>query len=215
MNVRTAIYVKSNLQSSPLNPPVRQLSTACEIVLRDSAVLKVVNLYFPNSCQDCDLSWLEVMEEGRTVVLGDFNAHHQWWGGAEARTDTAGRQLADKFFNSNVCLLNDGSFTRVPDREDHNPTTIDLTLVSPLLFGDADWKVGDLMGSDHLPIRLTLGGVLPQENQHGEERYDYSKADWAAFRQQLETAEYPTQTDDVSQWPARQSHWQNIFENTI
>ncbi|KAL8561452.1 hypothetical protein ACOMHN_046908 [Nucella lapillus] len=56
------------------------------------------------------------------------------------------------------------------------------------------------MGSDHLPIRLTLGGVLPQENQHGEERYDYSKADWAAFRQQLETAEYPTQTDDVSQW---------------
>ncbi|KAL8617914.1 hypothetical protein ACOMHN_026491 [Nucella lapillus] len=140
------------------------------------------------------------MEEGRTVVLGDFNAHHQWWGGAEARTDTAGRQLADKFFNSNLCLLNDGSFTRVPDREDHNPTTIDLMLVSPLLFGDADWEVGDLMGSDHLPIRLTLGGVLPQENQHGKERYDYSKADWAAFRQQLETAEYPTQTDDVSQW---------------
>ncbi|KAL8608701.1 hypothetical protein ACOMHN_002930 [Nucella lapillus] len=107
------------------------------------------------------------MEEGRTVVLGDFNAHHQWWGGAEARTDTAGRQLADKFFNSNLCLLNDGSFTRVPDREDHNPTTIGLTLVIPLLFGDADWEVGDLMGSDHLPIRLTLGGYCRKRTNTG------------------------------------------------
>ena len=199
-NVRTAIYVKNNLQSSPLIPPVRQLSTACEIVLKDRSVLKVVNLYFPNSCQDCDLNWLQVMGEGKTVVLGDFNAHHQWWGGAETRADTAGRQLAEKVFDSNLCLMNDGSFTRVPDREDHNPTAIDLTLVSPLLFSDADWEVGDLMGSDHLPIRLSLGGVLPQENQHDEVKYNFSKADWAAFKQQLETAEYPTQSEDVSLW---------------
>ena len=200
MNVRTAIYVKSSLQASPVNSPVKHLSSACEIVLKDGSALKVINIYFPSSCQDCDLKWLEDMQEEKSVVLGDFNAHHPWWGGAGTRADTAGRQLADRLFHSNLCLLNDGSFTRIPDRVDHNPTAIDLTLVSPLLFGDAHWEVGDVMGSDHLPIRLTLGGVLPQENQQGEDRYNYTKADWTVFRHQLLTAVYPAHTNDVNQW---------------
>jgi ribonuclease HI len=56
------------------------------------------------------------------------------------------------------------------------------------------------MGSDHLPIRLSLGGVQLQETPLGEVKYDYSKADWAGFKQQLQSATYPTETNDVDKW---------------
>jgi hypothetical protein len=138
LRVRTAIYIKNNLQSAPIKSPATQLSTACEVTLKDGSLLKVVNVYYPESCRDCDLKWLEDLEQEQCVVVGDFNAHHEWWDGRGATTDTAGRQLADCITNSSLCLMNDGRHTRVPDRADHNPTAIDLALVSAALLGAAE-----------------------------------------------------------------------------
>ena len=105
--------------------------------------------------------------------------------------------------NSDLCLLNDGSFTRVPDRADHRPTAVDITLVSSSLYDVAEWEVcDDPLGSDHLPIRLTLQGVQLETQPPGEQHYDYNKADWNAFRSRLESAACPEPGDDVEQWHA-------------
>ena len=138
--VRTAIYVKNCLQISPIRVPVRELSTACEVTMKDGSSLSLVNIYYPESCGHANLTWLQNLHAAHWVVLGDFNAHHSWWGGDSAVSDTAGRQLADSIVASDLCLLNDGSPTRIPDRADHGPTAIDLTLVSPSLYDQAEWE---------------------------------------------------------------------------
>nr|KAG5687144.1 hypothetical protein BaRGS_019222 [Batillaria attramentaria] len=165
----------------------------------ESKGVRVVNVYYPESCAGQDLRWLDDLEAAaQWVAAGDFNAHHSWWGGPTARLNTAGRQLAESIVSSDLCLLNDGSHTRVPDRADHGMSAIDLTLISPALYGDAEWETSsELWGSDHLPISLVLRGVQPQEDSGAETRFDYSNADWDNFRLRLASAVYPAPTDDT------------------
>ena len=199
--VRSAIYVKDSLQASPIRVPVRELSTACEVTTHDGSSLSLVNIYYPESCNHADLGWLQNLETAHWVVLGDFNAHHSWWGGEGAITDSAGRQLAEKIVASDLCLLNDGSNTRIPDRADHEPTAIDLTLVSSSLYGEAEWETcSELLGSDHLPISLRLRDTHLQEDNGTQVKYDYSNADWDGFQQRLVTAVYPSPAEDIDAW---------------
>ena len=61
-------------------------------------------------------------------------------------------------------MLNDGSFTRIPDRSDQRPSAIDLTLVTPDTASGAEWEVSaDSLSSDHLPI--TVGFVFSAEKE--------------------------------------------------
>ncbi|KAL8568294.1 hypothetical protein ACOMHN_040867 [Nucella lapillus] len=99
---------------------------------------------------------------------------------------------------SDLCLLNDGTHTRVPDRADHGATAIDLTLVSSSLYGEAEWETSsELWGSDHLPISLLLRGVQLREDSVARVTYDYSNADWNGFQHLLATAVYPSPTDNI------------------
>ncbi|KAL8604362.1 hypothetical protein ACOMHN_028125 [Nucella lapillus] len=102
---------------------------------------------------------------------------------------------------SDLCLLNDGTHTRVPDRADHGATAIDLTLVSSSLYGEAEWETSsELWGSDHLPISLLLRGVQLREDSVAWVTYDYSNADWNGFQHLLATAVYPSPTDNIEIW---------------
>ncbi|KAL8609924.1 hypothetical protein ACOMHN_016399 [Nucella lapillus] len=199
--VRTATYVKDSLQTAPIRVPVRELSTACEVIMQDGSRLSLVNTYYPESCNHADLAWLQNREAAHWGIVGDFNAHHSWWGGDGSITDAAGRQLAEKIMTSDLCLLNDGTHTRVPDRADHGATAIDLTLVSSSLYGEAEWETSsELWGSDHLPISLLLRGVQLREDSVARVTYDYSNADWNGFQHLLATAVYPSPTDNIEIW---------------
>ncbi|KAL8625478.1 hypothetical protein ACOMHN_018623 [Nucella lapillus] len=199
--VRTATYVKDSLQTAPIRVPVRELSTACEVIMQNGSRLSLVNIYYPESCNHADLAWLQNLDAAHWVMVGDFNAHHSWWGGDGSITDAAGRQLAEKIMTSDLCLLNDGTHTRVPDRADHGATAIDLTLVSSSLYGEAEWETSsELWGSDHLPISLLLRGVQLREDSVARVTYNYSNADWNGFQHLLASAVYPSPTDNIEIW---------------
>ncbi|KAL8564072.1 hypothetical protein ACOMHN_034549 [Nucella lapillus] len=178
-------------------PEVRLTASATE----NGSRLSLVNIYYPESCNHADLSWLQNLDAAHWVIIGDFNAHHSWWGGDGSITDAAGRQLAEKIMTSDLCLLNDGTHTRVPDRADHGATAIDLTLVSSSLYGEIKWETSsELWGSDHLPISLLLRGVQLREDSVARVTYDYSNADWNGFQHLLATAVYPSPTDNIDIW---------------
>jgi hypothetical protein len=67
------------------------------------------------------------------VIVGNFNSHHPFWGGTGTQARGGGAVLAENILNSDLYLLNDGSPTRLPERNDHNPSAIDLSLISPTL----------------------------------------------------------------------------------
>ena len=81
------------------------------------------------------------------------------------------------FTESNVCLLNDGSYTYLHPATG-TFTSIDLSLCSPYILMEIDFMVeSDSYGSDHFPIILKIGVSLPDALP----RWNLNGADWVQF----------------------------------
>lgn len=86
------------------------------------------------------------------IVMGDFNAHHRAWG--SSISNTHGKDLINIISRLNLCILNDGSQTRLT-KPSENASVVDLTITSPSLAIDIIWKTHKFThGSDHFPIIL-------------------------------------------------------------
>ena len=87
------------------------------------------------------------------MIMSDFNAHNTLFGSEKIKDK--GRKIQDVISYLNLCILNDGSNTYLhPGNGSYS--SIDLTIVDPLLLIDLDWSVhDDLCGNDHFPIFVT------------------------------------------------------------
>jgi len=105
------------------------------------------------------------------MLLGDFNAHHGMWG--TQRTSRRGEVLEQLLATRNLNILNDGSVTHT------SGTSIDLSLVSPVISTYASWYVyPSPLSSDHYPVIITLEG-----EGHSElpELYNMKRAKWSEY----------------------------------
>ena len=105
--------------------------------------------------------------------------------------------------DSQLCLLNDGRVTRVPDIPNHNPSAIDLTLVSPCLAVNCIWNTEeDCLGSDHFPISLSLDKWFTPDSMVIEDNiptFVYKLANWELYQTVLDSYDLGTiENEDVS-----------------
>ena len=144
----------------------------------------IVNCYTPQPCTSFD--WLtELGGKGRCLVTGDFNVRDSSW-----ERDYESSSPTRQTDNSDFLVLNDGSFTRIPDRSDQRPSAIDLTLVTPDTASGAEWEVGaDSLSSDHLPITVSFVLSAEKETPATTSKYNYDLANWDLFRNLLGTSE--------------------------
>jgi exonuclease III len=88
-----------------------------------------------------------------SLILGDFNAHHNSWG--DHTNDQRGRVMMEFLDELNLVHLNDGTLTRIP-RPPSRGSAIDISLTSISNRFDFDWQVlDDTAGSDHNPILIS------------------------------------------------------------
>ena len=87
-----------------------------------------------------------------TQILGDFNAHHSTW--YSSSTDTRGTLFEYMISGSNFGILNWDSPTRLPGNA--NPFYPDVLLASASLITSINWQTKTNLGSDHLPILISL-----------------------------------------------------------
>ena len=87
-----------------------------------------------------------------TLILGDFNAHHSSW--YSSSTYTRGTMLESMVSGSNFGILNWDSPTRLPGNA--NPSSPDVSLASASLITSTNWQTKTNLGSDHLPILISL-----------------------------------------------------------
>ena len=139
---------------------------------------KVMACYTPHPCTS--FNWLtELGGKGRCLVTGDFNVRDSSW----ERDYESSPTLTAQIDNSDFIVLNDGSFTRIPDRSDQRPSAIDLTLVTPDTASGAEWEVGaDSLSSDHLPITVSFVFSAEKETPATTSKYNYDLANWDLFR---------------------------------
>ena len=93
-----------------------------------------------------------LMMTTHTLILGDFNAHHSSW--YSSSTDTRGTMLESMVSGSNFGIVNWDTPTRLPGNV--NPSSPDVSLASASLITSTNWQTKTNLGSDHLPILISL-----------------------------------------------------------
>ncbi|KAM7361982.1 LOW QUALITY PROTEIN: uncharacterized protein ACRADG_012848 [Cochliomyia hominivorax] len=144
--------------------------------------LELYNVYIPPvaSCRTGYRPDIRSILDGNIrLVLGDFNAHHQLWH-SRLGDDQRGALLAEQIDESTFCTLNDDAPTRIMGTCASSP---DITLVSAGLINCTTWQTVVSLGSDQLPIIVSL--ERPYDFIVSERRtyMNQKKADWRGFRE--------------------------------
>uniref|UniRef100_A0ABD2XNX3 Endonuclease/exonuclease/phosphatase domain-containing protein n=1 Tax=Trichogramma kaykai TaxID=54128 RepID=A0ABD2XNX3_9HYME len=137
--------------------------------------------------------WHAVIDKVNNInqlfFLGDFNAHHPWWG--SKKVCAYGQTMFDEIDVDKIALLNDGSAIHVSLTNGMYETScIDLTFISINLLLDTQWRVlDDSWGSDHFPIEICYN-VFIQTQIKIDYRYNLKKINWDFFNTQLAENKY-------------------------
>ncbi|CAG9569775.1 unnamed protein product [Danaus chrysippus] len=120
----------------------------------------------------------------KTLILGDFNAHHTAW---SYTTDTRGRLLSDTSINHNYVFLNNGHFTRCAKFNDSTIcTSPDISFCSADLSLDFDWNItNESLGSDHLIISIK---TLDSTQNSPELKRNIKQANWVEYTKHIESS---------------------------
>ena len=154
--------------------------------------LHIVNIYIP-PCTSCPPGHTVVLDPlfgdlqlHDSLITGDFNAHNPAWfsNTDDHRAESRGEILIDLINASNLSLLNKDTPTRLPRAG--RSSSPDLTLISSHLVLDAGWYTEVSLGSDHLPILISVTDMA--YSYKGEQRCftNYRRADWTGFQREVE-----------------------------
>ena len=116
----------------------------------------------------------------RSIVVGDFNAHHASWDPYKPE-DLAGRAIEEWVVDTRRVSLNDGRATR-RDLATGASSAPDLAIVGDSLAGRSAWTVLEDIGTDHLPILTVVrDGVKRKDEVRAPPRWKVRRADWELF----------------------------------
>jgi len=177
------LVLDTNLQAMAFRIHIDRLYTICNIYIHPNEDLTTNQL--EDLCSQLPPPY---------ILAGDFNARNILWG--DSLNNRLGTTIETFSIESDLVILNTGSPTHL-----HNPTNtysaIDLTLCSPLLHLDLDWKVhDDLCGSDHFPITINI--IPEHEIPQREPRFQYDRANWGLFFQSTSIPDVPAFLDTDS-----------------
>lgn len=187
--VMTATYVSTSIMYKSLSTPTNSIDcrvSLCGICIpsKGNKFTNIVNVYYPCGISNSkQVDWITDIDNDHNnwIIGGDFNvSNYLWDSGAPVGEDNP---LADAIFNSHLTELNNGTFTRLGNKNQRN-TAIDITLATTNLTNNFTWETADdAMLSDHLPILTTFGDVKsdPPEIDHTP-KYKYKYAHWDVFQ---------------------------------
>ena len=113
-------------------------------------------------------------------ILGDFNCHHLLWD-SRGTPDPYGEEVFDWVISSDLLPLNDPDTPTLLHRSSGSRSSPDISFASSSLALSCSWEVLQDLGSDHLPILLS---ILFSPVFHPNERppsFNFQKARWDGF----------------------------------
>ena len=90
-----------------------------------------------------------------TYIFGDFNSHHLSWD-SHSPEDQSGKELFDWLLSSDLLPLNNPEHHTLLHRATGNRSSPDLSLVPARIASKCTWQTLPDLGSDHLPISITI-----------------------------------------------------------
>ena len=161
-------------------------------VLKDIP-LTVYNTYSPSN-KPLQLHGVNPPQEN-FLIVGDLNSHSPSWGYKDL--DQKGEDLEDWMTENSLVLINkpdDPPTWRTTSTPDLAMGTDDVAKTCTRTFGE------QLGGSDHKPCNLTLDRNTGGQEKKGKPRWNYKKAKWKDFKEDLEIRckKFPYQGNNLS-----------------
>jgi ribonuclease HI len=148
-----ALLIRDNLPFSiiPIKPPL------CPFEIVGARIFNTtfLSIYISPSITQESITYLKKVLETSPkplVLLADLNMHHPLWGCHN--TDAPGRRMVEYLNDFDLCVLNDGSPTRIPV-PNQQISIPDLSITSSDVASVFCWRtLEEVGGSDHFPILL-------------------------------------------------------------
>lgn len=144
----------------------------------------IISVYCPSTVRTTPNDWDYVfsLANRKTLVLGDFNAHHTNW---TYRTDNRGYQIFDSILEHSFTSLNNRESTRLRlvngVLQQSSP---DISFVSADLVTLLSWKVSnESLGSDHRIINLSINLHI---HSNIVKKRNFKMTDWNSYTSTIE-----------------------------
>lgn len=181
-----AVLVKADLVSNNLGTGTFD---KCEVQLvsidlEKGEPLVVAAIYCPPEVPLSEGAISFVGNHQHLLLLGDFNAKNEELG-TTGRPNASGKRMVEVLTKLNLNLLNGGmhTYTTPSGRKE----CLDLVIASKSVAKMTTEVVGlPDVGSDHLPVAITLNGIASRSHSYPELRWNLEKARWELFRQLVE-----------------------------
>ena len=161
------IFVRQGLSFSELSTSSLSLPNpysdyvGVNISLNNSSLVSFPNLYAPpirSSPTDGRTDSLSpsILSSYRNLfILGDFNCHHPLWD-SRGTSDLRGEKVFDWVISSDLLPLDDPDTPTLPHRSSGSRSSPDISFAPSTLAFSCSWEVLQDLGSDHLPILLSI-----------------------------------------------------------
>ena len=90
-----------------------------------------------------------------TYIFSDFNSHHSYWD-SHSPEDQSGKDLFNWLLSSDILPFNNPENHTILHRATGNRSSPDLSVVPGRVASKCTWQTLPDLGSDHLPISITI-----------------------------------------------------------
>ena len=113
-------------------------------------------------------------------ILGDFNCHHPLWD-PRGTSDPRGEEVFDWVISSHLLLLNDPDTPTLLHCSSGSRSSPNISFASFFFALSCSWEVLQDLGSDHLPILLSVPLSLVFLPNERPPSFNFPKAHWDDF----------------------------------
>ena len=160
---------------------------AIDLELSNDQNLTLATIYCPNG--NHNLSLLRTIKNlpESVMFVGDFNSKLESFGCA--KKSASGPMLKNIRKQLDLIYLNNDEHTHM-DRANSSTDLLDMAFVSPnLAKHDIQFQiVGDDLGSDHLPIEVSIDAPPHRNSSINHTKYKFDQTDREVFESTLEAA---------------------------
>ena len=194
-----ALYINDTLIHRSISIDSEMNAVAAEVILNNKPII-VASVYIPPNRSSFDSKHFhallnQLLNKGPLLLLGDFNAHHQFWGSAQ--NSARGSELDTLFTDLDLICINDGTRTFLSSSYGTS-SAIDLVVLSPQMATWFQFTVDDDPGfSDHFPIVLHLTFAQPLLPPPRVPCWSLKRADWDSFREAVENEASEMENNEI------------------
>ena len=186
------IFVRQGLNFSELSTSSLSLLhpysnyVGVNISLNKSSSVSFLNVYAPLICSSptdgrTDSFSPSILPSSRNLfILMDFNCHHPFWD-SRGTSDHRGEEVFDWVVSSDLLPLNDPDTPTLLHHSSGSRSSPDISFVPSTLAFSCSWEVLQDLGSDHLPILLSIRLSPVFRPNERPPSFNFQKARWDGF----------------------------------